>query len=492
MAIRDRAEGVEAVTCRIIEVLGDEFDFMAFNGQFRVDQQSPGPAHGFAGFYAGNIAKLVTGIGIEHDHVPPCESDRLTNTWGYPVWIKAKTVVNEGDADVPGRTSYSWGLTTFAHEIAHTWAANASYLADGERRAMTDRGVGAGVHWVLGLHASAPFPWLGEHNGSVMGGAHWRENGDGTYTPTVGWWTKGGGFSWLDLYLMGLATPDEVPDMFMLHDLEQVGDRHDGPYTAQKEIVTIEQVIAATGTRNPPPEQARTAFNVGFVYFLLPGQEPDPELLREHARYRDRAVEHWRHITGGRGRLTTRIPGRYDYGDTYRTESFDLNRGAFNARGMAYANGRFYVADISDGKVYAYSATGERDEAAEFDLHGDNANPEDIAFVNGKLYVLDNADDKLYAYSVTGVRAQAAEFDLHGDNGGSTGIVYANGRFHVLDVAGRVYAYSVSRRARRNAGIRLAREQYQPLRHRLGRRQVLRSRWARRQGVCLFGKRRAR
>ena len=60
--------------------------------------------------------------------------------------------------------------------------------------------------------------------------------------------------------------------------------------------------------RKPPPEQARKVFNVGFVYFLVPGQEPDPELLREHARYRDRAVAHWRHITGGRGQLTTKVP----------------------------------------------------------------------------------------------------------------------------------------------------------------------------------------
>ena len=77
----------------------------------------------------------------------------------------------------------------------------------------------------------------------------------------------------------------------------------------EKEIVTIEQVIAAIGPRNPPPERARKVFNMGFVYFLLPGQSPDPELLREYANYRDRALDHWRHITGGRGRLTTELQG---------------------------------------------------------------------------------------------------------------------------------------------------------------------------------------
>ncbi len=305
--IRDGSEGVADVSCRIIRVLGDEFDFMAFNSQFRVDQQEPGPAHGFAGYYWGNIRAEVEGIGVrEDDTTTPCES-RLKNTWGYPLWIKARTVVHERHPEFPGQTPYDWAMTYFAHEIGHTWLAYAYYLKNGERRSLRD---GRSGHWNPGLHAPAPFPRWGTENGSVMGGAYWRENSDGTFTPTSGWSTQGGGFSWLDLYLMGLATPDEVPDMFVLHNLEQVGEERDGPYTGEKEIVSMEQVLAAMGPRNPPPERSRKVFNTGFVYFLLPGQEPDPELLREHARYRDRAVEQWRHVTGGRGQLSTELPGR--------------------------------------------------------------------------------------------------------------------------------------------------------------------------------------
>ena len=306
--IRDGGEGVAHVSCRIIEVLGDDFDFFAFNSEFRVDQQQAGPGHGFAGFYPGNIQAEVTGIGPPGgDDTTPCES-RLKNSWGYPVWMKAESVVDERHAELPGQTPYDPGLTIFAHEIGHTWLAGAQYMKDGERRLMT---AGGGGHWAFELHAPAPFPWWGTENSSVMGGAYWRENSDGTFTPTRGWSTKGGGFSWLDLYLMGLATPDEVPDMFVLHNVKQAGDRWDGPYTAEKkEIVTMEQIVAAIGPRNPPPERARKVFNIGFVYFLLPGQEPDPELLREHVRYRDRMVEHWRHVTGGRGQLSTELPGR--------------------------------------------------------------------------------------------------------------------------------------------------------------------------------------
>ena len=63
--IRDGREGVADVSCRIIEVLGDEFDFMAFNSQFRVDQQEAGPAHGFGGYYWGTSGprSMVSGSG---------------------------------------------------------------------------------------------------------------------------------------------------------------------------------------------------------------------------------------------------------------------------------------------------------------------------------------------------------------------------------------------------------------------------------------------
>jgi hypothetical protein len=313
--IRDGRHGVAHVSCRIIEVLGDEFDFMAFNSQFRVDQQEAGPAHGFAGYYWGNIGAEADGVGTyEDDTTTPCES-RLKNTWGFPTWMKADTVVDEVHPQFPGQTPYDPALTYFAHEIGHTWLAYAHYLKDGEQRTLRD---GSG-HWELALHAPAPFPRWGTGNGSVMGGAHWRENSDGTFTATSGWATRGGGFSWLDLYLMGLATPDEVPDMFVLRNPRREGPctfeeewecERFGPFAADKEIVTIEQVLAAMGPRNPPSERARKVFNTGFVYFLLPGQEPDPELLREHADYRDRALEHWRDVTGGRGQLKSELPGQ--------------------------------------------------------------------------------------------------------------------------------------------------------------------------------------
>ena len=128
------------------------------------------------------------------------------------------------------------------------------------------------------------------------------------------------------------------------------------------------------------------------------------------------------------------------------TEAFDLAGENSSPTGIAHANGRFYVVDFTDDKVYVYATNGQRDAAADFDLDGDNGNPFDIAHANGRFYVVDNIDDdKVYAYATNGQRDAAADFDLAGDNGDPTGIAHANGRFYVVDWNDdKVYAYATN------------------------------------------------
>jgi hypothetical protein len=46
-----------------------------------------------------------------------------------------------------------------------------------------------------------------------MGGAHWRDNGGGTFTNFAnGTMNPASGFSYLELYLMGLLPASKVPD----------------------------------------------------------------------------------------------------------------------------------------------------------------------------------------------------------------------------------------------------------------------------------------
>ena len=125
--------------------------------------------------------------------------------------------------------------------------------------------------------------------------------------------------------------------------------------------------------------------------------------------------------------------------------AFQLDSEHGNAHGIAFANGRFHIVDLVDGRVYAYTASGRRDPAADFDLHQDNGNPTGIAFGNGRFHVVDWLDARIYAYTASGRRDPAADFDLHQDNGSASGIAFANERLHVVDLADdKVYAYTAS------------------------------------------------
>src|SRR5207247_10712276 len=80
------------------------------------------------------------------------------------------------------------------------------------------------THWARGLHAPAPFAFQRPTEASAMGGGVWQDNFDGTFTQLDDdYYVPATGFSYLDLYLMGLITPSEVPDFFMLRNLVAAG-----------------------------------------------------------------------------------------------------------------------------------------------------------------------------------------------------------------------------------------------------------------------------
>ena len=120
-----------------------------------------------------------------------------------------------------------------------------------------------------------------------------------------------------------------------------------------------------------------------------------------------------------------------------------------------------WVADSSDGKLYAYAlADGTRQDGTgsttdmEFDLHSDNGSPRGIWSDDTTIWVADSSDDKLYAYALadgtrqdgTGVTTDM-EFDLDSDNGDAKGI-WSNGTtiwVANLDAfGGEVFAYALA------------------------------------------------
>ncbi len=291
---------LRSLGCRIVEQLGDGYDLLVFHSEFRMDvQEDLTPWYA----YLANVG--VTGVGLDgRDGLPPCESDRLKGQWVLPIWIKAPAVADDSR---PAVERFERGSFLFAHEFTHSWTAHLSFARNESHEPLF--GVYCRCHWRDELHTPAAFSWRAHAgNRSIMGGEHWRENADGSFSRMSRW--EAGGFSWLDLYAMGLADANEVPESFLLRDLRRVGVGADGRdlYRGEKEVVTIDQIIAAEGPRVPAPADAQTVFNAGFVYLVEPGKTPDADMLALHRAYRDQVVADWASATGGRSEITTRVP----------------------------------------------------------------------------------------------------------------------------------------------------------------------------------------
>jgi hypothetical protein len=167
------------------------------------------------------------------------------------------------------------------------------------------------THWARGLHAPVAFPFQRPSEASAMGGGVWQDNFDGTYTqldddyyvPATGW-------SYLDLYLMGLISPAEVPDFFILRNLVAAGKDAQGRpiFKADRTRVTIQDVVAVEGPRLPDVDKAQKEFNTGIVVMVERGKQPSQELIDRANGIRAAWIDYFRTTTGHRASMTVTIP----------------------------------------------------------------------------------------------------------------------------------------------------------------------------------------
>jgi hypothetical protein len=196
---------------------------------------------------------------------------------------------------------YDYAMSQIGHEMGHRWAAFVSAKVNGESIQLGP------THWARGLQAPVAFPYQRPTEASAMGGGVWQDNLDGTFTqldddyyvPATGW-------SYLDLYLMGLAAPEEVPDFYILRNLSQAGKDANGHsiFKADRTKVSIQDVIAAEGTRLPDLEHSQKQFNTGIVVIVERGNKPSKELIERANGIRERWIDYWTTTTGHRSSMT--------------------------------------------------------------------------------------------------------------------------------------------------------------------------------------------
>ena len=115
------------------------------------------------------------------------------------------------------------------------------------------------------------------------------------------------GYSYLDLYLMGLISPAEVPDFFLLKNLIPAGKDANGHprFKAERTKMTIQDVIAVEGQRSPDVDHSQRKFNTGIVVMVEHGQSPSRALVERANGIRRQWIYFWEATTGHRASMTT-------------------------------------------------------------------------------------------------------------------------------------------------------------------------------------------
>jgi hypothetical protein len=194
------------------------------------------------------------------------------------------------------------------HEFGHRWLYHFAIEEDGETSNALNP---VSSHPASYVHTPSAFPVYGANESSVMGGAYYTPQPDGSYRAHV----ANRGFSWTDLYLMGLAGPEEVPPWFYIAgtSLPREYWPPDGAIAnGQKRDVGVGQIIAVHGPRIPSVALSQRQFRVLFVLLTEHGVEATDAEVAKLNQWRGLMERNFATATGGRGRLVTTFvrPGK--------------------------------------------------------------------------------------------------------------------------------------------------------------------------------------
>jgi hypothetical protein len=201
--------------------------------------------------------------------------------------------------------NYSAAETTASkvmlHEFGHRWLYSFSILENGVAGRVLNP---VSSHPAAFVHTASAFPVYGADESSVMGGAYFTRQDNGTYRAHA----ANQGYSWIDLYCMGLASKQEVTPWFYLagttlpkeywpqEGIVVSGDRRD---------VVVEQMTSVHGARNPSVDLAQRRFRVLFVLVTDADRDATEAEVAKLNEWRAVMARNFAVATGFRGSLST-------------------------------------------------------------------------------------------------------------------------------------------------------------------------------------------
>lgn len=185
------------------------------------------------------------------------------------------------------------------HELGHRWLYFFR-IKDGQQTSSVLNPTSA--HPAAYVDTRSAFQVYRGEESSVMGGAYFTQTEEGTWKATA----ANSGFSWTDLYLMGLASAEEVRPWFYLADTDPALPLAYWPQdgivvSGSKKDVNVQQIIDVHGPRIPQIGAAQKQFRVAFVLVTEPGVEPAAVEVAKLNEWRALFERDFLTATGGRG-----------------------------------------------------------------------------------------------------------------------------------------------------------------------------------------------
>lgn len=226
----------------------------------------------------------VTGIGLENEYGKGDEVFSSEHGELRSILLHNNVLALAKRAQVQATPLEGFAEYLFLLELSHNWGPSARVPEAGGPK---DELIGFPFHWSFWMDAG----------GSPAGGNTWKDNGNGTFTVS-GQQPSAVTFSMLDLYLMGLADPSEVPAFGVLQNAVPPAEVID-PFTkgklskqsfpwfgdkpvtvtATRRQLTIDDVIATNGPRKPARASAKKSWTLGVV--LMVGQNATDDTVTQ-------------------------------------------------------------------------------------------------------------------------------------------------------------------------------------------------------------------
>jgi hypothetical protein len=243
--------------------------------------------------FESTVRNAITGIG----------ADTLNTSAEYGSGGALESVVLMDDlgkypADPNARANgENTSLALVAHETGHRWGATLRFRDAGGKA--SDAWLGRQLaHWSFFFDSDA----------SVLEGNDIEETGGGFRT--VDAVRRYGPF---DLYAMGLLAPSEVPASFYVESpagtsqTRESAPRTGVSFSGTRRNVTIDDVVAAMGAREPASSGAPRRHRQAWVYVVSRGRTADPAAIAKLEMFRRAFEGYFFEATGRRMSVETRL-----------------------------------------------------------------------------------------------------------------------------------------------------------------------------------------